>query len=358
LRWGWLASTAASALWDEEGWWAVKDRQVQSVRKAGLLVHLPIYLQSLGVHAALRGEFAMTDRLIAEADTIAEATGTRLVRSAAMILAGLRGKEADASALIEVEARNASAAESGMGVQTCQWVAAVLYNGLGRHEQALAEAQRASEEVPELPVSGWALAELIEAATRIGETRLAGEGLERLVNAASAGATDWGLGVLARSRALLSEGEDADGSYREAIERLSHTRLRPELARAHLLYGEWLRRENRRVDARAQLHIAHDLFTSIGMEAFAQRTRSELHATGESVRPHTVETRDDLTPQERQIAEMARDGLSNPEIGTRLFLSPRTVEWHLRHVFTKLGIKSRRDLARALPDSESEPALT
>jgi DNA-binding CsgD family transcriptional regulator len=161
------------------------------------------------------------------------------------------------------------------------------------------------------------------------------------------------LGVLARSRALLSEGEDAEAWYREAIERLSRTQVRTELARAHLLYGEWLRRENRRLDARSQLRIAHDLFTSIGMEAFAERARVELQATGEHVRAHTVETRDDLTAQERQIAELARDGLTNPEIGARLFLSPRTVEWHLRHVFTKLGIRSRRELSRALPSSDS-----
>jgi ATP/maltotriose-dependent transcriptional regulator MalT len=271
-----------------------------------------------------------------------------------VILAGLRGKEAEASALIQAEVRNASAGESGMSVQTCQWVAAVLYNGLGRYEQALAEAQRASEEAPELPVCGWALAELIEAAQRIGKTRLAGEALERLVEASSAGGTDWGLGVLARSRALLSEGEDAEGSYREAIERLSRSQLRTELARGHLLYGEWLRRENRRLDAREQLRIAHELFTSIGMEAFAERTRIELQATGEHVRRHTVETRDDLTAQECQIVELARDGLSNPEIGARMFLSPRTVEWHLRHVFTKLGIRSRRELADAPPSSSSE----
>ena len=165
------------------------------------------------------------------------------------------------------------------------------------------------------------------------------------------------MGVVARSRALLSEGEDAEDSYREAIERLTRTQLRPDLARAHLLYGEWLRRENRRLDARSQLRIAHDLFTTIGMEAFADRARTELQATGESVRAHTVETRDDLTAQERQIAELARDGLSNPEIGARLFLSPRTVEWHLRHVFAKLEIKSRRELTRALPRSESGPVL-
>ena len=352
LRLGWLASTAAGVLWDEEGWWAVNDRQVQAVREAGLLVHLPIYLQSLGSAAALRGDFAMAGSLIAEAETIAEATGTRLIRSAAVILAGWRGTEAEALALIDAEVRNASATESGLGVQTCQWVCAVLYNGLGRYEDALAEARHASEETLEPVVSAWALAELIEAASRTGKTRVADEALERLVDAASAGATDWGLGVLARSRALLSEGDDSERSYREAIERLGRTRLRPELARAHLVYGEWLRREDRRVDARAQLRSAHDLFTSIGMGAFAERARGELQATGEHVRRHTVEARDDLTAQERQIAELAREGLTNPEIGARLFLSPRTVEWHLRHVFTKLGVRSRRELFKALPGSD------
>ena len=166
--------------------------------------------------------------------------------------------------------------------------------------------------------------------------------------------TDWALGMQARSRAMLSEGEAAERLYREAIERLGRTRLRPELARAHLLYGEWLRRENRRVDARAQLRAAHDLFVTIGMEAFAERARGELLATGERVRKRTAETRDELTPQELQIARLARDGLSNPEIGARLFLSPRTVEWHLRKVFSKLGIRSRQELSRALPSSDSE----
>ena len=180
--------------------------------------------------------------------------------------------------------RNASAAGQGLGIQVCQWASAVLYNGLGRYEQAVAEAQQASDAAPELHISGWALPELIEAAARTGKTRLAVEALERLAEATSVGDSDWGLGVLARSRALLSEGQDAEDSYREAIERLSRTRLRPELARAHLLYGEWLRRENRRVDAREQLRIAHDLFIAIGMEAFAERAQYELLATGEKVR--------------------------------------------------------------------------
>jgi DNA-binding CsgD family transcriptional regulator len=354
LRWGWLVSIAAEALWDDEGWWAVNDRQVQSVREAGLLVHLPIYLGSLGAVATLRGEFATAGSLIAEADAVAEATGTRVARYAAMVLAGFRGREAEASAVIEVEVSNAAAAGQGIGIRWGHWLTAFLYNGLGRYEQALVEAQRASEDVLESAVSAWALAEVIEAASRTGKSGLAGEALERLAEAASTGGSDWGLGVLARSRALLSDGDRAEDSYREAVERLSRTQLRPELARAHLLYGEWLRRESRRLDAREQLRIAHEQFVSIGMEAFAERARAELQATGEHVRRHSVETRDDLTAQERQIAELARDGLSNPEIGARLFLSPRTVEWHLRHVFTKLGIRSRRELARALPSTSSE----
>jgi len=357
LRSGWLATFAPLMLWDEESWHALLVRQVQTVREAGLLVHLPMYLASLGGNLAWRGDFAAAASVISEADLVAEATGTRFARYAAVVLAGLRGNEAEASAVIEVEVRRASAAGQGAGIQECQWISGTLYNGLGRYEQALTEAQRASEEAPELFISGWALPELVEAAARTGRTQVAIETLDRLADAVSIGDSDWGLGVLARSRALVSEGEDAEGAYREAIERLGRTRLRPELARAHLLYGEWLRRENRRVDARAQLRTAHDQFTSIGMDAFAERARTELQATGEHVRLHAIETRDDLTAQERQIAELARDGLSNPEIGARLFLSPRTVEWHLRHVFGKLGIKSRRELAKALPRSDSERAV-
>ena len=354
LRWGWLAAAAALALWDEEDWYAIYDRQMRSLREAGLLVHLPMYLQSLAIVTTLRGEFAMADSLIAEADAIAAATGTRLARYAAALLAAFRGKEAEACALIEVELGSASAAGQDLGIQVCQRASAVLFNGVGRYEQAVAEAQQASDAAPELHLSGFALPELIEAAARTGQTRLAVETVARLAEAASAGDSDWGLGVLARSRALLSEGQDAEGAYREAIERLSRTRLRPELARARLFYGEWLRRENRRVDAREQLHTAHEMFVAIGMEAFAERARNELQASGEKVRKRTVETRDDLTAQEWQIARLARDGLSNPEIGARLFLSPRTVEWHLRNVFNKLDIRSRRELADALPNSGTQ----
>jgi len=353
LRWGWMATIAPRMMWDLEHWWAINDRLRLIAREAGLLAHLPIYLYSLGSVAIWCGDLAAAGSLSAEADAIAEATGTRLVHSSRLMLAAWRGQEAEASALIDVEATNASTVGQGLGIQYCHWVRGVLYNGLGRYEEALGEAQQASEEAPELWTSACALVEVVEAAARTGKTQVAGEALERLAEAASIGDSDWGLGVLARSRALLGDGENAEASYREAIDRLNRTKLRPELARAHLVYGEWLRRENRRVDARGQLRIAHDLFTSIGMEAFAERTRGELQATGEHVRAHTVETRDDLTAQERQIAELARDGLTNPEIGARLFLSPRTVEWHLRHVFTKLGIRSRRELSRALPSSDS-----
>ncbi|HTU84171.1 MAG TPA: AAA family ATPase [Solirubrobacteraceae bacterium] len=355
LRWGWLASVAAIMLWDDESWRTMLARELQSLRDAGLLVQLPIYLQSLGILPVLRGEFATANSLIAEGDTVAEATGTRLNRFAAVALAALRGT-AEAQALIDVEASNASAAGQGVGIQWCHWVSAILNNGLGRYEQALSDAQQAAEEAPELFLSVWALPELVEAAARTGKPQVADAALERLVEAATIGDSDWGLGVLARSRALVTEGEDAERAYREAIERLSRARLRPDLARAHLVYGEWLRRENRRVDARAQLRIAHEQFTTIGMEAFAERARTELQATGEHVRTRAPEARDDLTAQERQIAELARDGLSNPEIGARLFLSPRTVEWHLRHVFAKLGIRSRRELANALPSTTAVPA--
>jgi len=355
LRWGWFAGVAASTLWDESTWHLVVDRQLRSAREAGVLSDLPFYLQQVALTATWRGDFAAAGSLLAEADAITEATGTHFGNAAAIVLACFRGREADASPLIELEARNAAAAGHGLMTQMLQWASGTLRNGLGRYDEAVEELKRASEPGPELGVTAWVLPELIEAASRTETIRLAGETLERLRRAATAGGdTDWGIGILARSSALLSEGQDAEDSYREAIERLAHTRLRPELARAHLVYGEWLRRESRRVEARDQLRMAHELFVTIGMEAFAERARSELQATGEHVRRHTVEARDDLTAQERQIAELARDGLSNPEIGARLFLSPRTVEWHLRHVFAKLGIHSRRELADALPSISAE----
>jgi len=348
LRWGWTAAHAARVLWDLENWQSIVLRQVQSAREAGLLVHLLRYVNALGTSATWCGQFAAAASLVAEAKAIAEATGTRFAPHAAVLLAGWRGSEAEATRLIEVVTRDARAAGQGVGIQLCQLVSAILYNGLGRYEQALPEARQASEQAPELFVSAWVLPELIEAASRTGQTRVAAAALDRLAAATSISQTDWAQGIHARSRALLSDGQTAETAYREAIERLGRTPLRPDLARAHLLYGEWLRREGRRVDAREQLRTAYDMFDAIGMAAFAERARRELAASGETARRRNVEARDTLTPQEAQIAQLARAGMSSPEIAAQLFLSPRTVEWHLSKVFTKLEINSRRQLQRAL----------
>ena len=353
LRWGWLATVAAAIVWEEEYWHAIGARQLQSVREAGLLVHLPIWVQSVAVNEIWRGDFAAADSLIAEAEGIAAATGSGLARYAAVFLAGLRGAEAEAWPLFEAVITDSRAAGQGMGVQWSQWVSAILYNGLGRYEQALAEARQAAEQAPELYISLWALAELIEAASRSGQTALAADALGRLAEATSTGQSDWGQGIYARCRALLSDGQDAEGFYREAVGRLNRTRLRPELARAHLLYGERLRRERRPAEARAQLRTAHEMFAAIGMLAFAERARRELLATGEHVRLRTFDRQGELTPQEAQIARLARAGLSNQEIGGQLFLSARTVEWHLSKVFAKLEISSRRQLQQALSDRAS-----
>jgi ATP/maltotriose-dependent transcriptional regulator MalT len=225
-----------------------------------------------------------------------------------------------------------------------------LHNGLGRYADAMAAAQYASQETPALYVSMWALPELVEAAARCGDSRLAVEALDRLAETTRPGGTDFGLGIEARSRALVSEDAAAEGLYREAIDRLGRTQLRPELARAHLVYGEWLRRAGRRTDAREQLREAYEMLAMMGVEGFAERARRELVATGETVRKRRAETKAELTAQETQIARLARDGLSNPEISTQLFLSPRTVEWHLRKVFAKLGISSRKQLRGVLLD--------
>src|SRR6266568_749177 len=346
LRWGWTTAGASAAVWDHEGWLASCTRQVQVVRDAGALAALPIHLTYLGMGIVWTGDFAGAASLVAEIDSVAAVTGSRFPPYTLLRLRALQGREGEASAAI------ASAIEQfggqGMAAVRAYWAAAVLYNGLARYAEAASAARRATSNALNHWIPTWVLPELVEAAVRGGDAGLARDALERLAMTTQPCGTDFALGIEARCRALLSDGAAADELYREAIERLRRTRLRPEVARAHLLYGEWLRRENRRVDARKQLRTAHELLVAIGMEAFAERARKELQATGEKVRKRTVETRDDLTAQERQIARLARDGLSNPEIAARLFLSSRTVEWHLRNVFTKLGIRSRRELANAL----------
>jgi DNA-binding CsgD family transcriptional regulator len=348
FRWGWLSTVPANVLWDDENWHAINVRQLQSARDAGAHARLPIDLTASAILVAWWGDFASAAEAIAEADAVTEATRTHIAPFGAMLLAALRGRDEEASPLIESVIEAATAGGQGIGVQYACWVAAILFNGLGQYERALEAAEQATRDAPELFLSAWALPELIEAGVRCGKPQP--DALTRLTDATSAAGSDWALGIEARSRALLSDGAAAERAYQEALDRLSRTRLRPELARAHLLYGEWLRREGRRADAREQLHSAHERFSGIGMEAFAERARRELTATGEKVRKRISETRDELTAQEEQIARLARDGLSNPEIGARLFLSPRTVEWHLKKVFAKLGISSRRQLRTALSE--------
>jgi DNA-binding CsgD family transcriptional regulator len=354
LRWGWLTVVPTYVLWDEERTYAICVRQMQAVREAGAHARLSLDLATFSLLAVRCGDFAGAAGAIAEADAITDATGSELAPFSAMMLAALSGREADARALIESVRKEAFPLGQGAVIQLAEWAAAILCNGLGRYQETVATAKDASTDGPEeLFTSAWRAMELLEAATRCDDRELASVALERIVAATAFARTDSALGVLARSRALVSDGAVAEELYREAIERLGRTRLRPELARAHLLYGEWLRRENRRVDAREQLRTARETLVSIGMEAFAERARKELEASGEKARKRTIETRDDLTAQERQIARLARDGLSNPEIGARLFLSPRTIEWHLRNVFAKLDIRSRRELPDALRSSDS-----
>jgi DNA-binding CsgD family transcriptional regulator/tetratricopeptide (TPR) repeat protein len=350
LRWGWTATAASAAVWDFEGMRAITARTVRLLRDAGALAQLPVPLAVLGALTVWSGDFADATSLIAEADNVAAVTGSPMAPLTALSLLARQGREAEASALIAETIAQAAAGGQGIAATNAHWAAAVLHNGLGRYDEAASAAQRAISYPFELLDSMWALPELVEAAARTGDAVLARDALERLAESTQPCGTDFGLGIEARSRALLSDGAAAGHLYREAIGRLSRTRLRPELARSHLLYGEWLRREGRRVDAREQLRTAHDMLVAIGMEAFAERAGRELLATGGRVPKRSDETRDQLTPQEEQIARLARDGLSNPEIGAQLFISARTVEWHLRKVFAKLGISSRRQLRAALPN--------
>jgi DNA-binding CsgD family transcriptional regulator len=349
LRWGWIAYGAASTLWDDDGWHTILLRQVGLARRVGALDHLPILLGALVMAAVWRGDLAGAASLIVEADAATEATGSRIAPYAAMLLASLRGHQDEAAPLIEATIAVAPARGQEAAATYAHWVGAILRNGLGHYEEALAAAQQASED-RHLYVSTWVLPELIEAAARSGNTHMAGDALDRLTETTRAGGTDCGLGIQARSRALLSDGEAADDLYREAIDRLGRTQFRLELARAHLLYGEWLRRQRRRADAREQLRTAHDMLEAIGAAGFAERARRELRATGETARKRTTAAGDkELTAQEAQIARLARDGLSNPEIASRLFISARTVQYHLGKVFAKLGITSRSQLSNALP---------
>ena len=350
LRWLSLAFAAALDMWDDDRWDLLTRKYVRLVRDLGALSQLP---RSLGARAFLllfTGELTAAAALVEEAQAATEAMGSHLASYADVAVVALRGSEAEASALIEATLRDVSLRGEGIGITVVEWADAVLSNGFGRYHKALVAAQRAAENPWELAFLNWALVELVEAAARSGTYEMAASAYQRLAERTAASGTDWALGQQARSQALLSEGKEAERLYRESLARLGRTRLRVDLARAHLLYGEWLRRERRRSDAREQLRTAHGMLEAMGMEAFAERARRELRATGGTAHKRTVATRHaHLTAQEAQVARLARDGLSNPEIGTRLFISAHTVQYHLRKVFAKLGITSRSQLDRVLP---------
>jgi DNA-binding CsgD family transcriptional regulator len=349
---GWLlACRIAPELWDDEAWHDLATAGLVLARDAGALTLLPIALHyRAGVHVHA-GELAAATALVDEADRISEATGTARFAYTSMVLAGWRGDPAEALRMIRANVQDATARGEGRVIALAEYATAVLHNGLGRYEDALAAAQRGCA-YDDIGLCGWSLVELIEAASRSGKPGVAAAALRQLEAHTSAAGTDWALGVEACCRALLSEGTKAESLYREAVERLTCTRIAAQLARVRLLYGEWLRREGRRIDAREHLRLAHDTFSRAGAEAFGERTSRELLATGETVRKRTAETPDVLTSHEAQIARLARDGQTNVEIGAQLYISPRTVEYHLRKVFTKLDISSRKELGAVLPDAQ------
>ncbi len=354
IRWTSHACRTAVDMWDFDAWELLSERMVIQARELGAPAGLATALTLRMVAYLHAGQMGALSSLLDEVEALIHATGVPSSPYGPLMLLAWRGNERDATALIQATVRGASARGEGQALTVAYCAEAVLLNGLGRYDEALEAARKGSAYRPDLTFRNWSLAELVEAGVRSGETVAATEALESLAESTGPCGTDWALGTEARCRALLTLGDDAERLYREAIGMLERSRVLPMLARTHLVYGEWLRRENRRVDSRAQLRTAHEMLTGMEMEAFAERARMELLATGERARKRTPETRDDLTQQERQIAMLARDGLSNAEIGSRMFLSTRTVEWHLRKVFAKLGIRGRGQLARAFLDSDSE----
>jgi DNA-binding CsgD family transcriptional regulator len=348
LRWLFRASTTALDLWDDEAWEFLASRHVRLARDAGALAILPLALTIRTAMHVFAGELTEAAAIIGELNAVTEATGGQVAPYGELVYAAWRGREPQAQALMEVTQRDVTARGEGVGLSVIEWGKALLASAVGAYDRARELGQRASEHPDELGISTWGLVEVIEASSRLADLDSATDGLRRLSASTAAAGTDWALGIEARSRALVSTGEEAERDYRRAIELLARTRVRPELARSHLVYGEWLRRARRRVDAREQLRTAHDLFVSMGVEGFAERARRELLATGETVRKRSVETSTDLTPQEEQIARLAAELHRNSDIAAKLFLSPRTVEWHLRKVFTKLGVTSRRELRSVL----------
>lgn len=343
-RWLWLVSLAASRAWDDRCWDLFSDRHVRLTRASGALSDLPLALDQRAFLLLFAGDLTAASALVQEAEAAAEATGSNRASLAALALAALRGDEAETTTLADAAKEEFVLRAESIGTFIAKWATALLNNGLGNYHVALAAAAGAYGSPPDVTKVAWGLVEEIEAAARSGSPAVGIRALHRLTETTSVAGGDWALGVEARSRALLSDGETADHLYREAIARLTATRMRKDLARAYLVHGEWLRRTNRRVEAREQLRVAYEMLTEMGIAGFAERARRELLATGEVVRPRAVDSFAQLTAQETQIARLARDGMTNQEISTHLFISPRTVEWHLSNVFTKLAITSRKDL--------------
>ncbi len=340
----------ALELWDDESAYDLSSHHLQLARRTGALSELPLALGSRTPILVFCGELAAAASLVEESRSVHEAAEISEAPYGALILTAWRVRAREGRELIDVTIGEASARGEGVGVAICEYSHAVLCNGLGQYDEALAAARGACADPAEMVAHNWGMVELIESAMRTGRTDLAAEALQRLTTKAQACRTDWALGIEARSRALLSTADIAERAFREAVEHLSRARVHGELARAHLLYGEWLRQDGRGADARRELTRAHEMFIAMGMEGFAERTRRELLAAGATVRQRTAHAVEQLTEQEALIARLARDGLSNPEIGAQLFISTRTVEWHLRKVFTKLGVSSRRQLRLAMAD--------
>jgi DNA-binding CsgD family transcriptional regulator/tetratricopeptide (TPR) repeat protein len=350
-RLDWLCvayNIAAMDLWDDEAWFELASGQADLARSTGTLVLLPYALDYLAGFYIQAGELSLADGLVREAESLALGVRAETLPYMPLRLAAWRGEVSTVLSLAEVMTSGARARGEGCAITAADHGTAILYNGVGQYELALDAAQKAAA-ADDIVTSSWALYELVEAASRCGEQKVARVAVDRLSERASASGTHWARGTVARSCALVEHGEAAEELYRQSIDFLGRSRMAAHLARARLTYGEWLRRENRRVDARQQLREAYDTFASMGAEGFADRARRELLATGEKVRKRRDDTRDELTPQEEHIARLAGDGRTNPEIGAELFISARTVEWHLRKVFTKLGISSRRSLRTALP---------
>lgn len=351
MRWMFLACVAAAHLWDLDRLTALSQRYVRLARDSGALSELPLALSCRFSSLLFSGRFEDAGAEVDELCAAIEAMGNNMTPYGAISLAAYRGDRSEVHSRGEAMTENALRRGEGVGLTVVAWATALLHNGFGDYEDALRAGLTATEYPGDCTSAGWALPELVEAATRTGNTATAEAALDRLADMTTPSGTDWGLAVEARSRALLSDGAVAEVLYRDAVRLSERAGLRPDLARSHLLYGEWLRRQRRRIDARAQLRHALDLFDDLGMSAFAERARRELAATGEKARRRKLPASTELTAQEAQIARLAREGLSNPEIGARLFISARTVQYHLAKVFTKLGIRSRSQLDAALTDA-------